>query len=104
MDEEVQTLVIDNGSATIKAGYAGYDSPVRIFSAVVGRPKFDAPVMVPLVGLTNGKGIYLGDEAQSRNGVLKLNSPIENGIISDWQSSGTTRSTTNCALPPRSTP
>jgi actin-related protein len=31
--------VIDNGSALIKAGFAGDDAPRAVFPSVVGRPK-----------------------------------------------------------------
>ena len=39
MEEEVSAIVIDNGSGTIKAGFAGDDIPKRIENMVVGRPK-----------------------------------------------------------------
>ena len=39
MDEEVTAVVIDNGSGTCKAGFAGDDAPRASFPAVVGRPK-----------------------------------------------------------------
>jgi hypothetical protein len=39
MDEEVTAVVIDNGSGTCKAGFAGDDAPRSVFSTVVGRPK-----------------------------------------------------------------
>ena len=40
-DEELDQafIVIDNGSFTIKAGFAGDDSPKTFFPTVVGRPK-----------------------------------------------------------------
>lgn len=58
MDEEVTAVVIDNGSGTCKAGFAGDDAPRSVFSTVVGRPK------VPgiMVGLDQ-KEVYVGDEA-----------------------------------------
>ena len=34
-----QTIVIDNGTDTIKAGFAGEDVPRAVFRNVVGRPK-----------------------------------------------------------------
>ena len=36
---EVQCLVIDNGSYTVKAGFAGDDEPRAQFATVVGRPR-----------------------------------------------------------------
>lgn len=38
-DEEVQALVIDNGSGMCKAGFAGDDAPRAVFPSIVGRPK-----------------------------------------------------------------
>ena len=34
-----KSVVVDNGSDTIKAGFAGDDAPVVIFSSVVGQPR-----------------------------------------------------------------
>jgi len=39
MEEEPKAVVIDNGSGTIKAGFAGDDAPRSVFSTVVGRPR-----------------------------------------------------------------
>ena len=38
-DDSKTVVVIDNGSSTIKAGFAGDDAPRAVFSSVVGRPK-----------------------------------------------------------------
>ena len=78
-DEEVTAVVIDNGSGTCKAGFAGDDAPRSVFSTVVGRPK------VPgiMVGLDQ-KEVYVGEEAQQKRGVLKIETPIEHGIVSNW--------------------
>lgn len=79
MDEEVTAVVIDNGSGKCKAGFAGDDAPRSVFSTVVGRPK------VPgiMVGLDQ-KEVYVGEEAQQKRGVLKIETPIESGIVSNW--------------------
>ena len=44
--EQVQTslVVIDNGSAITKAGFAGQEAPTKTFPTIVGRPK-DASAM-----------------------------------------------------------
>lgn len=36
-----------------------------------------------MVGMNN-KEAYVGEEAQSKKGVLKLNYPIEHGIVNNW--------------------
>jgi len=75
---EVITLVIDNGSGMCKAGFAGQERPVCVFPAIVGRPKERAG----LIG--ESKTEYLGSDVQSKRGVLTLKYPIEHGIVNDW--------------------
>ncbi len=50
MSEEVQALVIDNGSGMCKAGFAGDDAPRAVFPSIVGRPRHTG-VMVHTVSL-----------------------------------------------------
>jgi len=77
--EESQSLVIDNGSGMVKAGFAGDDAPRAVFPSVVGRSKFDQL----MVGMAH-KDAYVGDEAMSKRGVLKLGYPIAHGIVTSW--------------------
>jgi hypothetical protein len=39
MGDEVQTVVIDNGSGMIKSRFAGDETPQSVFPSIVGRPK-----------------------------------------------------------------
>jgi len=79
-DGVLPSLVIDNGSGLIKAGFAGEPGPRTVFPTIIGSPKHKGVML----GMT-GKSRYVGDEAQKKRGMLQLSHPVSNGIVTSWE-------------------
>ncbi|KAF8391957.1 hypothetical protein HHK36_022297 [Tetracentron sinense] len=103
--DEVSAIVIDLGSHTCKAGYAGEDAPKAVFPSVVGsidQMEVDDPVkferdsgsvpdsknLVRHFDLDKTKAkrkLYVGSQALGyRRDHMEVLSPIKDGVVVDW--------------------
>ena len=76
MAETKSSIIIDNGSGSIKAGFSGEEEPKVVFPTLIGRVKNQ-------VG-SEKKDFYIGQEAEEKNDILNLKYPIEHGVVNDW--------------------
>lgn len=74
-----QPICIDNGTGTIKAGFAGDEEPKCIISNYVGRPKY---IRVMAGGLEGD--YFIGRSAEQHRGLLSIKYPMEHGTVVDW--------------------
>ena len=77
--EETPAIVCDNGSGMVKAGFAGDDAPRSVFPSIVGRPKNKQAMLGQA-----SRDAFIGDDAQSKRGILIIRYPIEHGVITNW--------------------
>ncbi|XP_047447561.1 actin-like [Mugil cephalus] len=76
MGDEIASIVVDNGSGVMKAGFTGDDAPRSVFSSVIGHSKYQ--------GFMVENNSFMGDKAQNNRGILSLEYPISRGIVTDW--------------------
>lgn len=74
-----QTIVFDNGTSTLKVGYAGQDQPRFTIPMTVGTPKPGSQ----MVGIQN-KEFFVGYEAIAKQNLLDMINPMDNGVVSNW--------------------
>uniref|UniRef100_A0A8R7UQB5 Actin-related protein 4 n=2 Tax=Triticum urartu TaxID=4572 RepID=A0A8R7UQB5_TRIUA len=103
--DEVSAIVIDVGSYSCKAGYAGDDTPKCVFPSVVGSieqtgdtdeakpekeadsgsdPKNGSKPMDVDKAKTKRK-FYLGQELEFRREHMEVISPLKDGTVIDWE-------------------
>ncbi|KAL5229605.1 hypothetical protein ABZP36_028381 [Zizania latifolia] len=98
--DEVSAIVVDVGSYSCKAGYAGDDTPKAVFSSVVGSieqtgetdeakadtapdSKNGAKPMDVDKAKTKRK-LYVGQELEFRRDHMEVISPMKDGTVTDW--------------------
>ncbi|QRW05311.1 actin [Ceratobasidium sp. AG-Ba] len=89
--DEVSALVLDIGTSTTRAGYAGDDVPKAVFPTTFGYtthyspPEGADPNDEEAAKANKEVRIHLGDEGVSlwREG-MEVGNPLQNGIVYDW--------------------
>jgi len=77
-DENKPNIIIDNGGGYIKAGFSDEEGPRAVFQTMVGYPKNE----VDDFGIK--RDYCVGIDAEYKKAGLKLNYPIEYGIVKNW--------------------
>ena len=75
-------VVVDNGSVTIKAGFAGEEEPAVRMPSVVGRPKMRSSFSAS--GSFDMGDAFVGSSAQAKRAIADISHPIQNGRITNW--------------------
>jgi len=70
-------IIIDNGSYMIKSGFSKYDSPEYWFRNCLGYPK-NKDIYY--------KDYYIGNQMKGQMCALRLDYPIKDGVIENWDS------------------
>lgn len=80
MTDVKHTIVLDNGTSSIKAGFSGENQPRVTLPMLVGKPKPGSNI----VGIQS-KDYFVGNEALTKQNLLDIIDPVENGIITNWE-------------------
>ena len=80
-----ESVIIDNGTNTIKAGFSDDDMPRVVIPTVLGKP-FSNTGGVPEEDeeINEQIDIFVGEEALNKGGTLQLSRPITKGEIKDF--------------------
>ena len=78
-----ESIIIDNGTNTIKAGFSDDDMPRVIIPSVLGRPTSNQGTVAD-EDKNDQLDIFVGEEALNKGGTLQLSRPIVKGEITDY--------------------
>ena len=78
LDEDSEPVIMDIGTANLKAGFAGDDAPKCYVPMIVGKPKS----VNAMVGLEY-KEHYFGLDAISKMDRLIMSEPVQKGLVTD---------------------
>lgn len=76
----------------MRIGFGGDDAPRAVFPSLIGKVsktgmrKYNVFIIiatVAMVGIGN-KDYWIGDEANSQRGLLKLDHPQQHGVVTNW--------------------
>ena len=76
-----QPVVIDNGTSSIKAGFAGSSKPKIVVDTKVGRTKHQR--VMPGGALEEGN-LYCGKLLEEHRGAFVLEHPMQHGEVQSW--------------------
>ena len=77
--DEKPSIVIDNGSYTIKSGLSGEEGPRSVFPTILGENNKYKQMFVG-----DSKNFYIGKNAIDYCGLLNIKSPMKRAVIKDW--------------------
>lgn len=84
-----QPVVLDLGSGLTKGGYAGTPDPTVVIGTLAGHPKL--PKILPTATTapdvptrTTPASIIVGEQIHTLSGILRLQHPLQRGIVTDW--------------------
>ena len=77
--DQLPHIIIDNGTGYCKAGLSTDDGPRTVFPSCVGYPKYQGALYNK-----NYHDFFVGHDAINKKAVLKLNYPMEHGVVNNW--------------------
>ena len=81
-----ESIIIDNGTSTIKAGFSDDDMPRVVIPTVLGKPFSNTGGVQEEEeeDINEQIDIFVGEEALNKGGTLQLSRPISEGEIKDF--------------------